>query len=31
MKAQLEDTVAISRDIVHSYFAGDIEPYLSRL
>lgn len=31
MKAQLEDTVAISRNIVHSYFAGDIEPYLSRL
>lgn len=31
MKAQLEDTVAISRAIVHGYFSGDIEPYLSRL
>lgn len=31
MKTQLEDTVAISRNIVHCYFAGDIEPYVSRL
>lgn len=31
MKAQLEDTLAISRGIVRSYFSGDIEPYLSRL
>ena len=31
MNAKLEDTVALSREITHSYFAGDMEPYLSRL
>ena len=31
MSGQLEDTVAISREITRAYFAGDMEPYLSRL
>lgn len=31
MKASLEDTVALSREITHSYYAGDMEPYFSRL
>lgn len=31
MSGQLEDTVAISREITHAYFAGNMEPYLSRL
>ena len=31
MKAKLEDTVALSREITQSYYAGDMEPYLSRL
>lgn len=31
MTAKLEDTVALSREITHGYYAGDLEPYLSRL
>ena len=31
MSGQLEDTVAISREITHGYYAGNLEPYLSRL
>ena len=31
MSGQLEDTVAISREITHGYYAGNFEPYLSRL
>lgn len=31
MNGKLEDTVAISREITRAYFAGDMEPYLSRL
>lgn len=31
MNGQLEDTVAISREITHGYYAGNFEPYLSRL
>lgn len=31
MSSTLEDTVAISREITQSYFAGNMEPYLSRL
>lgn len=31
MSGTLEDTVAISREITRAYFAGDMEPYLSRL
>lgn len=31
MSGTLEDTVAISREITQAYFAGNIEPYLSRL
>lgn len=31
MNGKLEDTVAISREITQAYFAGNMEPYLSRL
>lgn len=31
MKATLEDTVALSREITHAYYAGDMKPYLDRL
>ncbi len=31
MSGTLEDTVAISREITQAYFAGNMEPYLSRL
>lgn len=31
MRGQLEDTVTISREITHGYYAGNLEPYLSRL
>ena len=31
MSGKLEDTVAISREITHGYYAGNFEPYLSRL
>lgn len=31
MSGKLEDTVAISREITQAYFAGNMEPYLSRL
>ena len=31
MSGQLEDTVAITREITHGYYAGNLEPYFSRL
>ena len=31
MSGQLEDTVALTREITHGYYAGNFEPYLSRL
>jgi len=31
MKLKFEDTVALSRKITHSYFAGDMRPYLAAL
>ena len=31
MSGKLEDTVAISREITRGYYAGNLEPYLSRL
>ena len=31
MSGQLEDTVDITREITHGYYAGNLEPYFSRL
>lgn len=31
MKAAIEDTIALTRNITHSYYDGDMEPWLSRL
>lgn len=31
MKAAMEDTLALSRAITHSYYAGDMEPYFAHL
>lgn len=31
MKSNLEDTVALSREIVRAYYSGDMEPYFSHL
>ena len=31
MKASLEDTVTLSREIIHGYYTGNMEPYFARL